>query len=227
MKKSTEKLSNPVWNALNETHKHFAVTYNGVQFYDPEVCPFGAFTQIEQTTNALNLYAELTHDFFVVGEKPFHDSSITLDRTVVCHQMILDKLLPPIDTSTIKKLTINHVDMLYDLVWLVMPGYFKKRTFEMGDYYGIFDNGNLVAATGERLQFNDFTEISAVVTHPDYTRKGLAKQLVTHTAHQILAKGKTPILHVAENNLGAIKLYEQLGFKSIRKMTWRHYLKTS
>lgn len=225
MKKSTEKLSNPVWNALNETHKHFAVTYNGVKFYDPEVCPFGAFTQLEQTTNALNLYAELTHDFFVVGKKPYHDSSLILDRTVVCHQMILEKLNTPIYTNNIEKLTIDHVDMLHELVWLVMPGYFKKRTFEMGDYYGIFDNGNLVAATGERLQLNDFTEVSAVVTHPDYTRKGLAKQLVAYTAKQIIEKGKIPILHVAENNLGAIELYKKLGFKSIRKMVWRHYLK--
>ena len=76
------------------------------------------------------------------------------------------------------------------------------------------------------MQMNHFIEVSAVVTHPDYTRQGMAKELVAHVAQKILEKGKTPILHVAEENVGAIKLYEKLGFTSIRKMTWRHFSPT-
>ncbi|MGG8497363.1 GNAT family N-acetyltransferase [Tenacibaculum sp. TC6] len=225
MKKSTEKLSNPVWNALNETHKKFVIDYDGVRFYKPEICPFGAFMNLNKTKEAINYYAKLTDSFFIVGNEPVHDSRVFLNKTVPCEQMIVNTLNEPNYTHTIEKLTTHHIEELYELVWLVMPGYYKKRTFEMGDYYGIFSNNKLVAATGERLQLDNFIEISAVVTHPNHTRKGLAKQLVAYTAKQIIEKGKIPILHVAENNLGAIELYKKLGFKSIRKMVWRHYLK--
>src|SRR5439155_25852607 len=70
---------------------------------------------------------------------------------------------------------------LYDLVNLVQPGYFKRKTVLMGDYYGIFKDGKLVAVTGARMKMNDFTDISAVVTNPLYTGRGYAKQLVAYT----------------------------------------------
>ena len=73
---------------------------------------------------------------------------------------------------------------------------------------------------------DDFIEISAVVTHPDYTTNGLAKQFVAHTTKKVIEKNKTPILHVASVNTGAIKLYENLGYKTIRKIIWRHYVST-
>lgn len=220
-----EKLANPVWFALQETHQKFATDYNGVRFYDSDICPFGAFEMLEQTPTAMETYAKTTTDFFVVGTKqPLHNTSTLFDKAITCEQMLLETLNPINYTYEIVKLTDTYIDEIYDLVWLVMPGYYKKRTFEMGDYYGIFIENKLVAVTGERIQLDNFIEVSAVVTHPDHTRKGLAQQLVAYTTEKILEKGKTPILHVAENNSGAIKLYEKVGFKSIRKMTWHHYI---
>ena len=55
------------------------------------------------------------------------------------------------------------------LINLVQPGYFLPGTKMMGDYYGIWQNGELVAVTGERMRMHGLTEISAVVTHPDFT----------------------------------------------------------
>ncbi|SEB68853.1 FR47-like protein [Tenacibaculum sp. MAR_2009_124] len=222
---NTNDLNNPVWQALTETHKLYAIEYEGMKFYDPDICPFGGFSNLEKTQNALEAYSNLCDDFFVVGNEPLHTPTIISDRTVICDQMILTKLIQPTYTYKIKKLTKNHIEELYKLVWLVMPGYFKKRTFEMGDYFGIFIDNKLVAVSGERLQMDKYIELSAVVTHPNHIRKGMAKQLVAYTSEQILKKNKTPILHVAEENTGAIKLYNDLGFKSIRKMVWRHYLK--
>lgn len=77
-----------------------------------------------------------------------------------------------------------------------------------------------MAVTGERMKMNDFTEISAVVTHPRYTGKGFAKQLIAHTANNVFDENKTPYLHVAETNFGAIRLYEKLGFKTRRKISF-------
>jgi hypothetical protein len=40
--KNTEenKLDNPVWNSLAESHLVYAIDYDGTQFYDPDYCPF-------------------------------------------------------------------------------------------------------------------------------------------------------------------------------------------
>ena len=94
----------------------------------------------------------------------------------------------------------------------------------MGKYFGIFKNKKLVAITGQRMQTNNFIELSAVVTHPDHTRKGLARQLIAHTTKEVLKENKTPILHTNKGNL-AITLYKKLGFELTRDMNWWLYHK--
>lgn len=108
---------------------------------------------------------------------------------------------------------------------MVQPGYFKKRTYLLGDYYGIFKNSELVAVTGERMEMNKYVEVSAVVTHPNYTGKGYAKQLVAHTVNNIFDKKKVPYLHVAETNTRAIKIYNNLGFQTRRKISFWNIIK--
>lgn len=73
------------------------------------------------------------------------------------------------------------------------------------------------------MRLNDYTEVSAVVTHPEYTGRGYAKQLVAHAANKIFSERKTAFLHVDDNNIGAIALYKKLGFKFRRKMSFWHY----
>jgi predicted GNAT family acetyltransferase len=133
--------------------------------------------------------------------------------------MVLNKLPEVEITEDIVLLTDEFIDEVYNLIWLVMPGYYRRRTFEMGNYYGIFKDGKLVSITGQRLQTNLFIEVSAVVTHPDYTRKGLAKQLIAHCTKEILKEKKVPILHTNKGN-AAIPLYEKLGYKLTRDMNW-------
>lgn len=220
-----KKFKNPVIAALNETHKHLAIDYNGMKFYKPDTCSFGAFTEIAKTKEAINKYATLTQNFFVVGERPNFDTKITLIKEVTCSQMVLENLIEPAYESEIIKLNQLHMDEVYDLVWLVMPGYYEKKTFTMGNYYGIFKNEKLVAVTGERLQSNTFIEVSAVVTHPEHTGNGYAKQLVAHTSKNIFLQEKTPILHVAKSNYKAINLYEKLGYEINDEIVWRNYSK--
>jgi predicted GNAT family acetyltransferase len=90
----------------------------------------------------------------------------------------------------------------------------------MEDYFGIFQNDKLVAVTGERMKMFGFTEISAVVTHHDFTGKGFAKQLVAYTANKSFENNIILYLHVAETNSNAIKLYEKLGFVTRRKINF-------
>ncbi len=104
------------------------------------------------------------------------------------------------------------------LVELTQPGPFRPRTIELGHYFGIFEDGALVAMAGERLQTPEFTEVSAVCTHPSARGRGLAAALSHRVATGILARGQTPILHVALTNVGARRVYERLGFVVRREL---------
>jgi len=219
------KLDNPVWYSLSENHQEFAIEYGDTKFYHPDFGPFGGFTALENTAIATKEYSALIDNFFVVGEKPEIDSSLKISKELVCLQMVInEKIQLPIDVEIVK-LTADHNEILCDLVNLVQPGYFKNKTIFLGDYYGIFKDNQLIAITGERMKMNAFTEVSAIITHPDHTGKGYAKQLITHVVNAIFDQGKIPFLHVAETNLGAIALYEKLGFTTRRKMSFWNIIK--
>lgn len=214
------KLDNPVWNSLSESHQKFALEYNGTKFYDPDYCPFGGFLELESTLDSTGKYSSLCENFFIVGEKPKIIDTLKIAKELVCLQMIIYKKVQITFDNEIIKLTEEHKEELFELVNLVQPGYFKPNTFLLGSYYGIFSSGKLVSIAGERMKMNNFTEVSAIITHPDHTGKGYAKQLTSHVVNNIFDEGKIPFLHVVETNLGAIKLYEKLGFITRRKMSF-------
>lgn len=109
-------------------------------------------------------------------------------------------------------LNSSHVDEMIALARLTKPGPFGKRTIEFGHYYGVFQNERLAAMTGQRLRMNNYTEISAVCTHPDYLGRGYAAALVDQQLQLICNSGNIPFLHVRADNSRAIGLYERLGF---------------
>ncbi len=120
----------------------------------------------------------------------------------------------------IELLSDHRAKDLSSLVNFVQPGYFREKTKNMGDYFGIFRNHALIAVAGERMQMEGFTEISAVVTHPDWTGRGLAGQLVAHIANKNLLANRIPFLHVDKENTRAVALYEKLGFYTRRTMNF-------
>ncbi len=216
------KLDNPAWHSLAETHHPLAIDYTAMKFYQPDYCPFGGFEEPVTDTQYTAAYEKLTSSFFIIGEKPLLPHALTIKKELVCHQMVVPKKITVPVTENIILLTTEHGAALHSLVNLVQPGYFKKNTALLGNYFGIFINNELVAVTGERMKMNAFTEVSAVVTHPHHTGRGYARQLLAHTVNNIFDENKTPYLHVLEENLGAIRLYEKLGFTTRRKISFWH-----
>ncbi len=216
-----QKLDNPVWYSLSEVHKEFAITDKGMKFYAPAYCKFGSSPEATNAIDAINNYSNLTPNFFVVGKKPIGTKIIKLKKEIACNQMVFRNQVHFKITESITALQseVQKSD-LTELVNLVQPGYFVKKTTALGQYFGIYKNSQLIAAIGERMKMDQFTEISSVVTHPAFTRKGYARQLLTHLIHKIQQEGKTPYLHVAAINTGAIKLYEKLGFLTRRKIVF-------
>jgi predicted GNAT family acetyltransferase len=65
-----------------------------------------------------------------------------------------------------------------------------------------------------------YTEISAVCTDPAYRGRGLAARLSLAVAAGIQARGDTPFLAALATNTTAVRLYERLGFKIRREVTF-------
>jgi len=209
-----ETLDNLVWHSLTSTHTRFAQGGGLARRFDPEVAGFVAIKQPTQCA-----WADLRR---LVGPGALvmlsggGDIEPPADWKRVGggfgHQMILDELAAASIDATIRRLTTADVPEMLALVELTQPGPFRPRTIELGNYFVVVEGGALIAMAGERLQTTEFTEISAVCTHPSARGRGLAAALSHRVATGILARGQTPILHVALTNVGARRVYERLGF---------------
>jgi predicted GNAT family acetyltransferase len=139
--------------------------------------------------------------------------------TTPLYQMVCNKLIPALLSSTKSNaLELKDVPAMLVLTALTKPGPFLSETINFGNYIGIYDNEKLISMAGERLHPENFTEISAVCTDPDYLGKGYAAHLMTEAAERIIENGRTPFLHVRKDNTRAISMYERLGFETRTEM---------
>jgi ribosomal protein S18 acetylase RimI-like enzyme len=119
-----------------------------------------------------------------------------------------------------------HLPQVLDLVAATKPGPFGPRTIEMGEYFGVFDEGHLLAMAGERLHAGRFREVSGVCTDPAFQGRGLARRLMNLVILRQLQRGQTPFLHVASINSRARGLYERMGFRVVHEVALRVVVKT-
>lgn len=148
-----------------------------------------------------------------VGELPSQFNELS---RVPTYQMVADGTPTlTVDSSAVEviRLGADDAEEMIELVELTEPGPFFPETYRLGTYLGIREEGRLIAMAGERLQTDEASEISAVCTHPDARRRGLAAILTSAMMDEIRSRCQLPLLHVAENNTPAIKVYEQLGFR--------------
>lgn len=214
-------LKNPVYSALLTGDKHLSFGNEYVKYFDEEVSPFAGFD--ESNTHG---FTEL-YDILSPGRKILYAISTQIDQPAGWQFNHEIKGLQFVykGSNEIKKeftgiMPLNSVyaEEMVQLAKLTKPGPFAKRTIEFGSYYGIFENAKLVAMTGQRLHVKNYTEISAVCTHPDHLGKGYAFKLMQHQLDIILQNHQIPFLHVREDNQRAIALYERLGFRISRHM---------
>lgn len=208
-------LDNPVWNALISGNQHLASGSDRVKFFDEQVSPFAGLCE-NSPNNLLELHELCQSDRPVLVWAnellSFPEPWMVVD-TIKGFQMVYDNTIVNAGAGTeITALSEKNIPEMLSLTRLTRPGPFGARTIEFGNYEGIFENGQLVAMTGQRFRCFNHIEISAVCTHPAYLGRGYAKQLLLSQLTQILALSCKPYLHVRADNDRAIQVYQSLGF---------------
>lgn len=210
-------LNNPVFAALHAGDAHLGTRSGGVAWFDAEVSPF---VGIEE--GYAEGFADL-HRLLPAGRRILHATrhpmaipeGWRLGAEVAGTQFVYDGPgVPGAPALAPQLLTPVHAAEMVALAALTRPGPFDRRTIEFGHYYGFFDNGILVAMTGQRLHPGGYAEVSAVCTHPDHLGKGYAAALIQWQLQLICREGLQPFLHVRSDNARAIALYERLHFRA-------------
>lgn len=219
---SDNVLDNPAWHALTGPHASFAIGDDVVRRYPADVAPFVA-ARTWDDPGVWQALVELVgpgQEIGISGADPdLPDGWEELGRGDGVQLVQTDALQPLPDDEAIELGTDDVPEMLA-LVERNQPGPFRPRTVELGRYIGIRRGGRLIAMAGERLHPQGWTEISAVSTDAEFRGQGIASRLVLDVAFHIQRRGDQALLHAAASNVGAIRVYERLGFALRRHTTF-------
>lgn len=214
-------LDRPVWSTLSTRQRALALGDDRALRFDPRYNVFGAAA--DGSPENLAALAELIQAdgvLWVVEAQPFTPPrGVAVVKAAVCAQMVADHPRPGEPDFAFEHLTEADAPQMLALATLTEPGPFFEATHRLGAFVGIKQEGRLVAMAGERMRPEGFTEVSGVCTHPDHRGRGYAGRLMQVVAGRIVARGETPFLHSYASNLGAISLYESLGFAIRREVT--------
>jgi ribosomal protein S18 acetylase RimI-like enzyme len=207
-------LDNPVYAALCGAHARFAQVRGRARRYPVDVAPFLGLPSrpsAEDWRDAAGLVAPGTYAAVRYSGAELPDAWHAVEAFDLV-QMIGERVTGVYCPEAIPLGAADVPEML-ELVTQTDPGPFLTRTIELGDYLGIRRDGALVAMAGERFHLDGWTEISAVCTKPDHRGRGLASQLIGALTAGIQLRSQRAFLHVLSSNTGAIRLYEELGFR--------------
>jgi len=215
-------LDNVIWQALMTRQARFAECFASARRFVPSVTLLSAFERPtpEGYLSLANLLDEGGTAAVFLDEpyQPRAGWDFVVGAPLL--QMVCENGSTTLESSNVEILELGPADSpeMLDLTALTKPGPFGPRTHELGFYVGIRQSGKLVAMAGERLKVSGHTEVSAVCTRPEYLGKGYARVLMLEIMRGIRQRGEIPFLHVRQDNIRAVQLYERLGFRT-RKVT--------
>ena len=216
-------LDRPAWTALSRRQADLAQGGRSAKRFAPDIAPFaGAADRSDESMIALARLASPDGTLWVVeDEPPPTPPGMIVATLAACEQMVADAIesAAPAPPGLVDDLTDDDAAQMLALATLTRPGPFSARTHVLGPFVGVRQGGRLVAMAGQRMKPGRFTEVSGVCTHPDYRGAGYGRLLTQLVTRRILARGETPFLHVYAGNIGAVRLYQSLGFKTRRTVS--------
>jgi ribosomal protein S18 acetylase RimI-like enzyme len=219
----TSVLDNFNWQALVGPQARFAVGTGAARRLAPGFPPLTGFAVPQQPDfEALAQHCRAGERFHCVGWDGDAPSGWRIESQSVLCRMVWKAPSPSCDEDIkAERIELKHLPQVLDLVERARPGPFGPRTPELGEYFGCFANGRLVAMAGERLHAGAFREISGVCTDPDHRGQGMAQSLVRTLVRRQIERHETPLLHVRVENVNAFRLYERMGFRDHCRRTVR------
>ncbi|GJJ01338.1 hypothetical protein RugamoR64_18760 [Duganella rhizosphaerae] len=202
------------WHTLTGAHARHADGSGGARRYTQGFSPIVAFADPARPDfAALAAVCAPGEPFYCDSWNGAAPPGWKIDAESTMFRMVWSGAMPAADPAPqARPLGPQHAAQALELALLCKPGPFGIRTIELGDYFGYFDGGRLMAMAGERLRAPGLCEISGVCTHPDYQGRGLAKQLILKLVRRHLLRGDTSFLHVMRSN-DAHQLYLRMGFE--------------
>jgi ribosomal protein S18 acetylase RimI-like enzyme len=221
-------LDNIMWNCLSGPHARFATGADGIRRYAPGFSPIVGCAEPEQPDFAtLANYCRPGESFYLDIWSGAAPAGWRIDKEAKMFKMIWDAPQPGEDAAPdAVPLRPEHAAQAVDLAKLTNPGPFGSRTPELGEYFGYFDDGRLIAMAGERMCAGDLHEVSGICTHPDFQGRGLARKLTLKLVRRQMQRGKRPFLHVMSHNAPARALYAKMGFRDYRETVVRVVTRT-
>ena len=209
-------LDNIFWNCLNGPHRHLSTGTGRARRYAPGFSPIVGFPDPHDPDfAALRPFCNPGEQFYCDAWSGPAPQGWRIDVEATMFRLVWDGRPGPGDNPAPDAVALGpeHVDQAMALALLTRPGPFGPRTIGLGDYFGIVDDGRLVAMAGERMAAAGLREVSGVCTHPDFQGRGLARRLMLKLVRRQLARGETPFLHAMSANRRAHDLYLGMGFR--------------
>jgi len=214
-------LDNPIWEALRSRHRDIALAQGEVARYPAHIAPFlGVPREGVDVGDALNALIEPGETTLLLDRLPDVPAGFESKKLAMLAQMVCTAPVEETGGPEVIELGQAHREDVLALTALVYPHYFRPYTMQLGRYFGIYQEGRLAAIIGERMGMDDWQEISAVCTHPDFLGRGYARQLLAMLGNDVLARGRTPYLHVAHENARAKDLYLRSGYEVRRDIAF-------
>ncbi|TBR19004.1 MAG: GNAT family N-acetyltransferase [Chitinophagaceae bacterium] len=218
-------LDNPIWKALSGTDLSKNIGFTNCAYFDEEVAPFIGLANWDKESqkNLIDRVPINRSWFLLIADEVDFIDELKMTYSTTLYQFVCPKLGPAPFSKTdteIVPLHAAHIDEMIALTELTKPGPFRSRTIEFGNYHGIFENNKLVAMGGERLHVDDYIEVSAICTHPDFQGKGYGAKITHYLSASVIEKNKIPFLHVRMENDAAIAVYKKLGFEIRAKINF-------
>jgi predicted GNAT family acetyltransferase len=207
-------LDNPMYAALCGPQERLAEVHGRARRYPADIAPFFALPSppsAQDWRDAAALFAPGTYAAVWLADRDLPDTWQAVGSFELV-QMIGERAFGA-ECPEAVPLAAEDVPEMLELVTRTEPGPFLSRTIELGDYLGLRQDGKLIAMAGERFHLDGWTEISAVCTSPEHRGRGLASRLMAALALEIEGRSERVFLHALTSNTGAIRLYQELGFR--------------
>lgn len=215
-------LDRPIWSMLTGRQAHLAEGDARALRIDRGYGVFGVAADL--SAKAQVSLAALVPDegeLWIVEGEPWEVPAGTREvKRAILAQMVAEGPPPAPRESEPAILALGEDDApeMAALAGHAKPGPWGPKTHRYGPFFGIREDGRLLAMAGQRILVPGMAEVSGVATWAECRGRGLARALIGHVMREIVARGEQPFLHSYADNEGAIGLYESLGFRIRREV---------